>query len=80
MPQLRESVTAVLMRADAVTDGQTTEPYEAGWASEAIVFAHTVEGEAAGELRVQISADGMVWIDEGTHLDLPAQGAGAKER
>ncbi len=80
MPELRESVTAVLMRAETVADGQSTEPYEAGWAGEAVVFAQTVEGEAVGELKVQVSADGMVWVDEGTRLPVPAQGAGTFAR
>jgi hypothetical protein len=43
-----------------------TEPYEAGWADEAIAMIYV--REAAGpsptlELRVQISADGARWFD-----------------
>jgi hypothetical protein len=50
-----------------------TEPYEAGWASEIIIFVRALQ-EAKGPLagaRVQISPDGMRWVDEGTSLPLP---------
>lgn len=72
MPALRESYSAVVARAETITDGYTTEPYEAGWASEAVVFAQTVEGGFATVLHVQISADGMNWLDEGSRLDIAA--------
>ena len=80
MPELRESVTAVLLRADTVGDGATTEPYEAGWASEAIVFVHTVDGESGGAIEAALSADGMQWIDEGSRIELPGVGGAAFAR
>lgn len=46
-----------------------THPYEAGWAGEAISFirVESVSGETAAlEAAVQISVDGVRWIDEGT--------------
>lgn len=55
----------------------STEPYEAPWASEAVLFVRTLEssGLAAGEARVEISPDGIHWCDEGTRLPLaPAPG------
>jgi hypothetical protein len=45
-----------------------TEPYEAGWASEALFFIrhHEISGQnSAIHARVQISADGIEWIDRG---------------
>jgi hypothetical protein len=47
-----------------------TEPYEAGWATEALVFVRLLEAPAGARVRarVQISPDGMHWADEGTAL------------
>jgi len=70
MPQLRESYTAVLLRAERVADAMVTEPYEAGWANEAIAFATAVDGSTPVVFSVQISPDGMHWLDEGASLDL----------
>ncbi|SEF00894.1 hypothetical protein SAMN05519104_7700 [Rhizobiales bacterium GAS188] len=72
---IRESHNAVVARNEEWRGSIATEPYEAGWAREAIVFvrALSVEGAAAGiEARVQISPDGIRWIDEGTRFELPA--------
>lgn len=47
-----------------------THPYECGWADEAIVFVEphdTAPGDVV-TLRVQLSPDGIRWIDEGTVL------------
>lgn len=47
-----------------------THPFECGWADEAIVFVEP-HGAASGDivtLRVQLSPDGIRWIDEGTVL------------
>lgn len=47
-----------------------THPFECGWADEAIVFVEP-HGAAPGDvvtLRVQLSPDGIRWIDEGTVL------------
>lgn len=74
MPHLRESTTAVLWRADTISDGMATEPYEAGWAGEAVVFVTGVDGEGGGTLSVEISPDGMHWVDEGTNFAVPAAG------
>lgn len=74
---MRSFQTTVLERKAAVERALATEPFEAGWASEAIFFveAHEVAG---GSLlaRVQISPDGIRWIDEGparASLDRPGQ-------
>ena len=73
---LRESYTAVVAKGESWRGNSATEPYEAAWASEAIFFlrALSVEGDLAGtRARVQISADGMHWADEGTDALLPAK-------
>lgn len=46
-----------------------TEPHEVGWASEAMFFVRleSVSGlDASVRARVQISPDGIAWVDEGT--------------
>ena len=73
---LRRSYTAVVER-NALWQGEfATEPYEAAWASEAIFFVRalnvTPSGEAGSyQAHVQISADGIRWVDEGTSFHLP---------
>jgi len=72
---LRRSYTAVVER-NALWQGDfATEPYEAAWASEAIFFVRALDisHDFAGIARVQISADGIRWVDEGTIVHLPAE-------
>lgn len=75
MPMLRECQTAVVAR-NALWQGVVeTEPYEAGWAQEMVIFLRLLEidGDPAGtEAVVQISPDGLHWVDEGSRLSLPA--------
>jgi hypothetical protein len=78
---IRNTYTAVVARGETWAGRVETEPYEAAWAGEAIFFVRALEaapGAAALAVaaRVQISPDGMHWVDEGTRLELPAQ-AGA---
>jgi len=80
---MRESHTAVLERNVEWSGAFAVEPYEVGWASEAIYFSRAlaVTGERQGKAsedelkgacgRVQISPDGMHWCDEGTAVPLP---------
>jgi hypothetical protein len=75
---MRRFYSAVVERNVAWNGEVATEPYEAGWASEAIAFVRVLETEGgSGELRLraQISADGMQWCDEGSALD-PISGVG----
>ena len=70
---LRRSYTATVER-NVIWKGEfASEPYEAAWASEAIFFVRAldVSNDFAGTARVQISADGIRWVDEGTTFDLP---------
>ncbi len=71
---LRESYTAVVARGEHWRGEAATEPYEAAWAGEAIFFlrALKVEGVLRGaRARVQISADGIHWVEEGSSLTVP---------
>ncbi len=70
---IRQNYTAVVDRNRTFTAEFASEPYECGWASEAIFFIRKLEtsGTVAGTaVRVQISPDGMRWCDEGAALAL----------
>ena len=66
---MRKSHTAAMEIFSAKANGPVaTEPYEAGWAREAlaVIYCHEVHGPAPRlELRAEISADGVRWIDFG---------------
>ncbi|RUT34791.1 hypothetical protein EMQ25_02195 [Arsenicitalea aurantiaca] len=72
---VRESTSAIVGRNEIWRSDFATEPYEAGWAGELVLFVRALEaGGADGvEARVQISPDGMHWVDEGTRLTLPSR-------
>jgi hypothetical protein len=69
---VRRSTTAVLERGTPLGAEFATEPYEAGWASEALVFLRLVDAPPGTtvESRLQLSPDGMHWVDAGTTLPL----------
>lgn len=65
---MRKSFTAVIERNATFTANFETEPYEAGWASEARWFIRVLErGREDIAIRVfaQVSPDGLHWCDEG---------------
>lgn len=71
---LPENLTAVIARNESWTGEAASEPYEAGWAKEAIVFVRALK-QPKGVLpkaRIEISADGMHWCAEGSEFTLPA--------
>ena len=71
---LRRSYTAIVERNILWQDEFASEPYEAAWASEAIFFVRALAASPDSEpaqARVQISPDGIRWVDEGTNMDLP---------
>ena len=71
---LKRSHTATIARNELWTGEVATEPYEAGWAREAIFFVRALDagGSLAGAAaQVQISPDGIHWVDEGTTFGLP---------
>lgn len=73
---LRESHSAVLARNEEWRGEVATEPYEAGWALEAVIFLHAlhIEGNLGLALfRVQISPDGMHWVNEGSTFYAPSR-------
>jgi hypothetical protein len=66
---MRQFHTSVVERREHFVGRLASQPYEAGWASEAIFFVkfERLEGPSDGiTLVVQIAADGIDWIDEGT--------------
>ena len=74
---MRQSHTAVIERDVTWTGQFETEPYEAGWAAEAIYFVRFLEKEGdipRGHARVQLSPDGMHWCDEGTLMEFRGDG------
>ncbi len=70
---MRQSYTAVVERNTEWSGPFSTEPYEAAWASEAVFFVRVLHASAHARpftLRVQISPDGMHWVDEGSTFTL----------
>jgi hypothetical protein len=72
---IRESQTAIVARNERWSGAAATEPYEAGWAQEAVIFVRALADAtgAPGTARVEISPDGIRWAHEGTDFPLPAQ-------
>ena len=74
---IRNAYTAVIARGEQWVAQVFTEPYEAAWASEAVFFVHVMEAVgicgAATVARVQISPDGIRWIDEGASMEIPTR-------
>ncbi len=71
---LPENLTAIVARNESWTAESATEPYEAGWAKEAIVFVRALKAPTGPlpKARIEISADGLHWCAEGSEFDLPA--------
>jgi len=65
---VRRSFTAVLERNAVLNGNFETEPYEAGWASEARFFIRILEIDSTQSSLIvvpQISPDGLIWCDYG---------------
>lgn len=71
---LPENITAIVARNETWSGKAATEPYEAGWAREAIIFVRALKEPKGSQpvARVEISPDGMRWIAEGTEAAMPA--------
>ena len=71
--------TSVIELRQGFTSAIETHPYECGWADEAIFFVEVHEAAAGTRvaLRVQVSPDGIRWLDEGTAFEV-ADGAFAR--
>ncbi len=68
---MRHFHASVVERRIIVKESFTAHPMEAGWASEAIFFLIVEEVHGLNtvlEAKVEISADGINWIAEGTVL------------
>ncbi len=75
---MKNSITQPLARHKDICGQFVTEPYECAWASEAIFFVRIQEAESDAVQLVahpQISADGIHWVDEGSHFP-PMSGTG----
>jgi hypothetical protein len=77
---MRRFYTSVVELRQPFTSAIASEPYECGWADEAIFFI-TAEEEGAEfdeiDLEVQISADGIRWVSEGTQVRMTGPGLAA---
>lgn len=69
--QMRQSQSAVMERGVDLDGIHETEPFETAWAGEARWYVHFLRPAAGSEVefRVQISPDGINWID---HESIPA--------
>jgi hypothetical protein len=63
---MRNFQTVVLERMNWFEGPFRTEPYECGWASEAIfvVRVHEMRGSMVLRASVQLSVDGIEWMDD----------------
>jgi hypothetical protein len=69
---MRQFTTSTVEQRREFTSGFGTHPMETAWASEAIFFitVEDIQGESPVlKARIQISADGVNWVDEGTSFD-----------
>ncbi|HVX00892.1 MAG TPA: hypothetical protein VHA52_10720, partial [Candidatus Babeliaceae bacterium] len=69
---MRQFMTSVVEQRKDFTGSFSTHPIEVGWAREAIFFITVEECHGRGALlkaKVQISVDGVYWLDEGTAFD-----------
>jgi hypothetical protein len=74
---MREAITAVVARGDTWSDVASSEPYEAAWATEAVIYVRSLGSTGSPQEAlawVQISPDGMRWINEGSILAIPRDG------
>lgn len=73
---LPESTLAIVARNECWESDAVTEPYECGWAREAVFFVRALAAHGVPDFayaQVQVSPDGMRWTDEGTSVMLPAE-------
>jgi len=77
---MKRCITSVLEQGNVWEESFATEPFEAGWASEARWFVRILDPVPAERLSItltpQISPDGILWCDDtdsgaGLQLDLP---------
>jgi hypothetical protein len=70
---MKQFMTSTVEQRKDFTGIFSTHPMEAGWSTEAIFFmtVENIKGKEASLLvKVQISADGIHWMDEGTQFPI----------
>lgn len=75
---MKQSHTTVLERNTEWRGRFETEPYEVGWAGEAIFFLRVLEASARyidADAQVQISPDGIHWANEWSTMSISADGS-----
>ena len=73
---IRQSFTAVVDRNQTWVGPFASEPYEVGWATEAVFFVRVLKASgnfAFTTAEIQISPDGMHWCDEGTQFQISTE-------
>ncbi|EKF18295.1 hypothetical protein [Nitratireductor pacificus] len=72
---MRMSTSAIVARNVVWSQRAHSEPYEAGWAENAVIFVRALRDAVGtgGRAHVEISPDGMNWVREGTSFDLPTE-------
>jgi hypothetical protein len=73
---MKQFYTVVLDRLTDFKGCFRTEPYESGWADEVVAFVRVHEKSGRAELgaRLQISPDGIEWVDEGAKANTAEAG------
>ena len=73
---LPHSATAVIARNETWTGKSASEPYECGWAREAIVFLRALDAPrriGRTRARIEISPDGLRWVPSGAGFAMPTR-------
>jgi Domain of unknown function (DUF6385) len=69
---MQKTYTSVLARRVRIDGDFETLPYEAGWATEAVIFVQTEGDHPDLTVTAEISPDGIHWIRRGAAVVLPA--------
>lgn len=64
--------TAVVARRVPISGTYMTLPFEAGWATETVVFVQSEDEHPDLEVSVEVSPDGLEWIQRGSSVVLAA--------
>jgi len=54
--------TSVIARRVKISDDHATLPYEAGWATEAVIFVQAEGDHPDLAIAVEVSPDGITWV------------------
>jgi hypothetical protein len=68
---------AMMLRGWVGPEACSLEPYEAGWATDAVAFLYIHEANATGKtlhVTLETSADGIRWVSAASFADVPAAG------